>query len=89
MNSTSVQIERLETADIDGLASLRKPLVEHDPDLATMRNAFCDATENHNHLLFGAKDSQGKQVGSGVGILCETLVARCQPRAFGRAVTCC
>lgn len=44
-----------------------------------MRSALRNATSNQNHLVLGVKDSDGKLIGSGVGIICETLVGKCKP----------
>ncbi|MGW8367690.1 MAG: N-acetyltransferase family protein, partial [Gammaproteobacteria bacterium] len=76
---TSLTVAPIGDEDIEPLAALYRQMVDHEPDLSAMRQAFAAACVDRSHILLGAKDSAGVLVGSCTGILCRTLVGKCSP----------
>jgi len=76
---STLTITQIKTDDIEQLSALYQQLVEHEPDANAMRRALHQASSNKNHILFGAKDEEGRLLGSCMGVICETLVGRCRP----------
>ena len=74
-----MRIVTIGKEDIEQLAALYRELVEHEPDVAKMREAFLQISSNANHIVLGAKDARDRLVGSCMGVICGTLVGKCRP----------
>lgn len=72
-------IAQIAVEDLEALAALYFELTEVQTDLLAMCKSFEMISENEDYLLVGAKDENGRLLGSLLGIVCTDVVGECRP----------
>jgi len=74
-----MKISRIEAQDLGSLEVLYQQLAQHKPNMAEMGRTLERIANDENHVILGAKTTDGRLVGSCVGVICATLVGKCRP----------
>lgn len=73
-----MEISPVTRDSLDELGALYAELIPHAPDVNRMESVFDDLQANPDHYLYGAW-SDGRLVGSAIGVVCSLLFGHCKP----------